>query len=66
MELKEKYPVRFLCDILKVSESGYYKWLKNKDNIDEEETNSNMQNSMQQAEIQAFNSRFEKYKGTKN
>ena len=28
-----------MCDILKVSESGYYKWLKNKDNIDKEEIN---------------------------
>lgn len=36
-ELRQTYPVKFLCDILKVSESGYYKWLKNKDYSNEEE-----------------------------
>lgn len=36
-ELKESYKINFLCNILKVSESGYYKWLKNKDCVNEEE-----------------------------
>lgn len=29
----EKYPVSKMCKIAKVSKSGYYKWLKNKDKI---------------------------------
>ena len=36
-ELRQTYQVKFLCDILKVSESSYYKWLKNKDYSNEEE-----------------------------
>src|SRR5699024_12519599 len=27
-ELKHKYPITHLCEILEVSRSGYYKWLK--------------------------------------
>lgn len=30
-ELRKTYQVKFLCNILKVSKSGYYKWLKNKE-----------------------------------
>ena len=29
-ELREKYPVRFLCGIMDVNPSGYYKWRKRK------------------------------------
>lgn len=36
-ELRETYQVKFLCSILKVSESGYYKWLKNKEYSNEKE-----------------------------
>ena len=33
----KKYPVTKMCKIAKVSKSGYYKWLKNKDRISFEE-----------------------------
>lgn len=33
----EKYPITKMCKIAKVSKSGYYKWLKNKDRISFEE-----------------------------
>ena len=31
MEYKNKYPVQQMCKVLKISESGYYRWLKNKE-----------------------------------
>ena len=33
---KDKYPVRDLCALLRVSRSGYYRWLSNKDNPDKD------------------------------
>ena len=27
---KEKYHVKVMCHVLKISESGYYRWLKNR------------------------------------
>ena len=30
-EYRSKYTVKSMCDVLKVSESGYYRWLKNRD-----------------------------------
>jgi putative transposase len=33
LELSTKYPVILLCELAKVSRSGYYKWIKRKDTI---------------------------------
>lgn len=29
MKFKDKFPVKLMCHVLKISESGYYRWLKN-------------------------------------
>lgn len=31
MKYKNRYTVKLMCKVLKISESGYYRWLKNKD-----------------------------------
>ncbi len=31
MKYKHRYAVKLMCKVLKISESGYYRWLKNKD-----------------------------------
>ena len=31
MKYKNRYAVKLMCKVLKISESGYYRWLKNKD-----------------------------------
>ena len=31
MKYKNRYVVKLMCKVLKISESGYYRWLKNKD-----------------------------------
>ena len=31
LENKNRYHVKTMCKVLKISESGYYRWLKNKD-----------------------------------
>ena len=37
--LNEEYNLKSLCEIMKVSRSGYYKWLKNKDILNNYELN---------------------------
>ena len=37
--LGKEYNIKSLCEILKVSRSGYYKWLKNKDLLNNYEIN---------------------------
>jgi len=31
LKYKNRYTVKLMCKVLKISESGYYRWLKNKD-----------------------------------
>ena len=31
--LNNEYSIKSLCEIMNVSKSGYYKWLKNKDKL---------------------------------
>ena len=31
MKYKNRYTVKLMCKVLNISESGYYRWLKNKD-----------------------------------
>lgn len=31
LKYKHRYAVKLMCKVLKISESGYYRWLKNKD-----------------------------------
>ena len=33
MKYKNRYTVKLMCKVLKISESGYYRWLKNKDKL---------------------------------
>ena len=37
--LSKKYNIKSMCELLKVSRSGYYKWLKNKDILNNYEIN---------------------------
>lgn len=37
--LSKEYSIKSLCEIMKVSRSGYYKWLKNKDILNNYEIN---------------------------
>ena len=37
--LSQEYNIKSLCEIMKVSRSGYYKWLKNKDILNQYEIN---------------------------
>ena len=31
LKYKNRYAIKLMCKVLKISESGYYRWLKNKD-----------------------------------
>ena len=33
LKYKNRYTVKLMCKVLKISESGYYRWLKNKDKL---------------------------------
>lgn len=37
--LSKEYNIKSLCEIMKVSRSGYYKWFKNKDTLNRYESN---------------------------
>mgnify|MGYP003468915718 CR=1 FL=1 len=37
--LSKEYSIKLLCEIMNISRSGYYKWLKNKDILNNYEIN---------------------------